>query len=143
MGSHGFWAFSKQVSDLPGLMQLRIWYVDLGMEVSGLANQSAKVEEIPNPTVEGPRIMIACVAIGIFTGFIFLTVLLLVAGDLTNVISNAAGPLLAIFYNATGNKAGSICLLMYVVHHDCWDTPAYPIIIASRLYAYFSLLLPS
>ena len=73
-----------------------------------------KVEEIPNPTVEAPRIMLACVGIGVFTGFIFLTCLLLVAGDVDNVISNAAGPLLAIFYNATGSKAGSICLLMYV-----------------------------
>ena len=84
----------------------------------GLANQFAKVEEIPNPAVEGPRIMLACVAIGVFTGFIFLTCLLLVAGDVTNVIENAAGPLLAIFYNATGSKAGSICLLMYVPHHE-------------------------
>ena len=58
--------------------------------------------------------MLACVGIGIFTGFIFLTCLLLVAGNIDNVISNAAGPLLAIFYNATGNKAGSICLLMFV-----------------------------
>ena len=58
--------------------------------------------------------MLACVGIGVFTGFIFLTCLLLVAGDVENVNSNAAGPLLTIFYNATGSKAGSICLLMYV-----------------------------
>lgn len=30
------------------------------------------IEEIPNPHVEGPRIMIATVLIGISTGFIFL-----------------------------------------------------------------------
>ena len=30
------------------------------------------LEEIPNPVVEGPRIMIATVLIGIGTGFIFL-----------------------------------------------------------------------
>lgn len=57
--------------------------------------------------------MLACVGIGVFTGFIFLVCLLLVAGDVDNVIENAAGPLLAIFFNATGSKAGSICLLMY------------------------------
>ena len=74
-----------------------------------------KIEEIPNPSVVGPRIMIACVGIGVFTGFIFLTCLLLVAGDVDNVIENSAGPLLAIFYNATKSKAGSICLLMYVM----------------------------
>jgi len=75
------------------------------------ANQ---IEEIPNPSVEGPKIMLACVGIGIFTGFIFLVCLLLVAGDVDNVITNTAGPLLAIFYNATKSKAGSICLLMQV-----------------------------
>lgn len=61
--------------------------------------------------------MIATVMIGIFTGFIFLTCLLLVSGgsaNVQNIIGSAAGPLLAIFYNATGSKAGSICLLMLV-----------------------------
>ena len=57
--------------------------------------------------------MIACVGIGTFTGFIFLTVLLFVAGNVDDVISSAAGPLLQIFYNATRNNAGAICLLMY------------------------------
>lgn len=70
------------------------------------------IEEIPNPTVEGPRIMIACVGIGVFTGFVFLTCLLLVAGDIDDVISAAEGPLLAIFGDATGSMAGSICLLV-------------------------------
>lgn len=43
--------------------------------------------------------------------------LLLVSGgsaNVQNIIESAAGPLLAIFYQATGSKAGSICLLMYV-----------------------------
>jgi len=71
-----------------------------------------QIEEIPNPSVEGPRIMLACVGIGVFTGLIFLICLLLVAGDVNDVITNTAGPLLAIFYNATKSKAGSICLLM-------------------------------
>lgn len=73
------------------------------------------IEEIPNPAVEGPKIMIACVGIGVFTGFIFLMVLLFVAGQVDGeggVIESAAGPLLQIFYNATGSKAGAICLLM-------------------------------
>lgn len=57
--------------------------------------------------------MIACVGIGIFTGFIFLMVLLFVAGNVDDVISSAAGPLLQIFYSATGSKAGAICLLVF------------------------------
>ena len=72
------------------------------------------VEEIPNAAVEAPKIMIACVGIGVFTGFIFLTVLLLVGGNLDDVIKSSAGPLLQIFFNATNSRAGSICLLMLV-----------------------------
>jgi choline transport protein len=71
------------------------------------------IEEIPNPAVEGPKIMLACVGIGIFTGFIFLMVLLFVAGNVNDVISSAAGPLLQIFYTATNSKAGAICLLIF------------------------------
>jgi len=70
------------------------------------------IEEIPNPSVEGPKIMIACVGIGTVTGTIFLVVLLFVAGNINDIIESSAGPLLAILYNATQNHAGAICLLM-------------------------------
>lgn len=59
--------------------------------------------------------MIGCVGIGIFTGLIFLIVLLFVAGDINRVIESAATPLLQIFHDATGSNAGSICLLMLVL----------------------------
>jgi choline transport protein len=85
-----------------------------GLGLTGYDAVAHMVEEIPNASVEGPKIMIACVAIGVFTGFVFLTVLLFVAGDIDGVISSTAGPLLQIFYNATQNRAGAICLLMYV-----------------------------
>ena len=57
--------------------------------------------------------MIACVAIGVSTGFIFLVVLLFVAGDISDVISSSAGPLLQILFNATGSRAGAVCLLIF------------------------------
>lgn len=56
--------------------------------------------------------MIACVGIGTVTGTIFLVVLLFVAGSISQITESAAGPLLAILYNATANKAGAICLLV-------------------------------
>ena len=59
--------------------------------------------------------MIACVGIGTVTGVIFLVVLLFVAGSITDIIESSAGPLLAILYHATANKAGAICLLMYAI----------------------------
>ena len=57
--------------------------------------------------------MIGCVLIGVVTGFIFLSVLLFVTKDVEAVISSTAGPLLQIFYDATSNKAGSVCLLVF------------------------------
>jgi len=71
------------------------------------------IEEIPNASVEGPKIMIYCVGIGTFTGFIFLVCLLFVAGDIEQVISSPAGPLLQILYNATKSNVGAICLLVF------------------------------
>lgn len=83
-----------------------------GLGLTGYDGVAHMIEEIPNPTVRGPKIMIGCVLIGISTGFIFLMCLLFVAGDITAVISAAEGPLLAIFFNATKSQAGSICLLV-------------------------------
>ena len=72
------------------------------------------IEELPNPTYEGPKVMLVCVCIGLVTGFVFLSILLFVAGNIDEVIEAAAGPTLQIFYNATQSKAGSICMLLWV-----------------------------
>lgn len=87
-----------------------------GFGLTGFDGVAHMIEEIPNPAVEGPKIMIGCVAIGVFTGFIFLTVLLFVGGPVDGMIDAAEGPLLRIFHVATGNKAGSVCLLVYVTY---------------------------
>lgn len=67
------------------------------------------------PQIEGPKIMLYAIGIGMFTGFIFLTCLLFVLKDVNAVIESAAGPLLQILYDATSNKAGAVCLLMFPV----------------------------
>ncbi|OOQ90677.1 putative amino acid permease [Penicillium brasilianum] len=84
-----------------------------GLGVTGFDGVAHMIEEIPNPSVEGPKIMIACVGIGTVTGTIFLVVLLFVAGNIDDIISSSAGPLLAILKNATQNNAGAICLLIF------------------------------
>lgn len=56
--------------------------------------------------------MISCVGIGTITGFLFLIVLLFVAGNISDIVDSAATPLLAILDRATSNTAGAICLLM-------------------------------
>ncbi|KAJ9601875.1 hypothetical protein H2200_013624 [Cladophialophora chaetospira] len=84
-----------------------------GLGLTGYDAVAHCVEEVGNPTVVGPQIMIGCVLIGVFTGFIYLSVLLFVSKDVENVISSTAGPMLQIFYDATSNKAGSVCLLVF------------------------------
>lgn len=92
------------------------WLLGLLQGSLGLTGYDATahmIEEIPNAAVEGPKIMIYCVAIGAFTGFVFLSCLLFVAGDIDQVIESSAGPLNQIIYNATGSKAGMVCLLIF------------------------------
>lgn len=71
------------------------------------------IEEIPNPTVEGPKIMLYCICIGMFTGFVFLSALLFSLNNIDAVNNDPVGPLLTILYQATGNKAGAVCLLIF------------------------------
>ncbi|KAJ5138199.1 hypothetical protein N7526_004432 [Penicillium atrosanguineum] len=86
-----------------------------GLGVTGFDGVAHMIEEIPNASDVGPKVMIACVGMGIITGSIFLVVLLLVAGNISDVIESAAGPLLAILSNAAGNKVAAICLLMFPI----------------------------
>lgn len=71
------------------------------------------IEEIPRPHIQGPRIMLYCIIIGMLTGFIFLSCLLFVVADIEKAISSPYGPLLKIFMDATNSRAGSTCLLMF------------------------------
>ncbi|KAF2769384.1 amino acid transporter [Teratosphaeria nubilosa] len=84
-----------------------------GLGLTGYDAVAHMIEEIPNAAIEGPKIMVYCVAIGTFTGFVFLTCLLFVAGSVDNVIESSAGPLGAIILNATSSKAGTVCLLIF------------------------------
>ncbi|KAJ5475742.1 Amino acid/polyamine transporter I [Penicillium sp. IBT 31633x] len=83
-----------------------------GLGVTAFDAVAHMIEEIPNADIEGPKIMVTCVGIGVATGSIFLMVLLFVAGDMDNVATSAAGPLLQILIDATKSNAGAICLLM-------------------------------
>jgi choline transport protein len=85
-----------------------------GFGITGYDAVAHMIEEIPNASVEGPKIMIYCVCIGTCTGFIFLMVLLFVSGGKAdNIIEAGEGPLLFILNNATKSRAGAVCLLMF------------------------------
>jgi choline transport protein len=111
-GNFVFRQFINQTGWPDGLAWL-LGLLQGGLGLTGFDAVAHMIEEIPEPSVVGPRIMIACVGIGLGTGFVFLTVLLFVLKDVNTVISSAAGPVLQIFYDATNNRAGSICLLMF------------------------------
>ncbi|EMR69022.1 putative gaba permease protein [Eutypa lata UCREL1] len=64
------------------------------------------IEEIPEPHIQGPRIMIYCIGIGMFTGFIFLSCLLFCVNSIDDVLDAASGPLLQIFMDATSMALG-------------------------------------
>ncbi|KAF1942893.1 amino acid transporter [Clathrospora elynae] len=85
-----------------------------GFGLTGYDAVAHMIEEIPNASVEGPKIMIYCVCIGTITGFIFLMVLLFVSGgNAEAIISAGPGPLIQILYTATSSRAGATCLLMF------------------------------
>lgn len=74
------------------------------------------IEEIPNASVQGPKIMNASVLVGISTGFIFLVVLLFVSGGpakVNEVIQSSQTPLIHIFQVATKNNAAAVCLTLF------------------------------
>lgn len=73
------------------------------------------IDEIDRPSINAPRAMILAVAIGAGSTFIVLMVFLFVLRDFDSVVSSTAGALLEIIYQAVGNKAGAVCLLMFPV----------------------------
>ncbi|KAL3249038.1 hypothetical protein ABHI18_011801 [Aspergillus niger] len=83
-----------------------------GLGVTAFDAVAHMIEEIPQPSIKGPKIMVVCVGIGTFTGAVFLIVLLFVAGNMDEVVNSSAGPLLEILIHATNNRVGGICLLM-------------------------------
>lgn len=85
------------------------------MVVTGYDAVAHMVEELPNPARTAPLVMVGSVVIGTVTGLIFLIVLLFSLNDIDAVTTSTAGPLLSIFYQATGNKAGAIILDMFPV----------------------------
>ncbi|KAF5022040.1 hypothetical protein F66182_5923 [Fusarium sp. NRRL 66182] len=83
--------------------------------LTGFDAAAHMIEEIPNARVEGPRIMIWCILIGMFSGFIFLSCLLFVLNDVQVVIDSPAGVLLQMYFDATDSRAGSVCLIVFSI----------------------------
>lgn len=71
------------------------------------------VEEMPQPARNAPRIMVMAIAMGAVTSWIFMVVILFCLRDFDAVIGSPVGALLEIYVQATENRAGATCLLMF------------------------------
>jgi amino acid transporter len=78
--------------------------------LTGYDAVSHMVEEMPRPHINAPRVMVAAVCIGASSSFIFLICLLFSIKDVESVNSSSAGALLESMYQATGSRAGAVCL---------------------------------
>lgn len=66
------------------------------------------IEEMPNPAVNAPQVMVSAVLMGAGTSWIFMIVILFCLSSFTDVLESSAttGPLLTIYYQATRSKVG-------------------------------------
>ena len=91
----GKFVFTTFINDSgwPGGIGWLLGLLQAGLGLTGYDSVAHMIEEIPNPHVEGPRIMIVTVLIGITTGFLFLVrVLFLATCVLTAVIYGYSNP---------------------------------------------------
>lgn len=72
------------------------------------------MEEMPSPETKGPRLIITAIMMAIVTGFCYISAVLFVIDDIPAAVSSSE-PLLTIYFQSTGSKAGSICLMMFPV----------------------------
>ncbi|KAI1816577.1 amino acid permease [Poronia punctata] len=111
-GAFVYGKFSNEVGWPDGLAWL-LGLLQGAFALTGFDAVAHMIEEIPQPQRRGPRIMLLCIGIGIFSGFVFLSALLFCVRDLETVNRSPIGPLLQIFLDATGNSGGSIALLIF------------------------------
>ncbi len=78
--------------------------------LTGYDAVSHMVEEMPDPHLNAPRVMVLAVVIGASSSFIFLICLLFSINNVDLVNSSEAGALLEAMYQATNSKAGAVCL---------------------------------
>lgn len=75
-----------------------------------------RVEEIPDPSNQGPVIMISCVVLGVITGFLFLASLMFVSGGedtIDQIIDSNGNPLVQILLAATNSPVACACLAVF------------------------------
>jgi amino acid permease (GABA permease) len=83
------------------------------LALTGFDAVAHMIEEIPNPCVRGPRVMLICVLMGLGTGIMFQICLLFIIRDVDSVVHASTGPLIEIYLQASSSKAGTVCLVLF------------------------------
>ncbi|BEI82865.1 hypothetical protein CcaverHIS002_0307330 [Cutaneotrichosporon cavernicola] len=71
------------------------------------------VDHMPRPAINAPKTMVIAVLLGAVTSWVYLIALLFCIKDLRAVMSSPTGPLLQMYFQATGSKAGSTILMIF------------------------------
>lgn len=81
--------------------------------LTGFDAATHMIEEMSNPSLIAPQVMVSAVLMGTVTSWIFMVVLLFCLSDFTDVLEAPTGALLTIYYQATRSKVGATCLIMF------------------------------
>lgn len=71
-------------------------------------------EEIPEPSKNIPKAMLAQMIVGFFTALLYLIAIFYAINDLPAVIASGSFPLAEIYHQATGSRGGSLGLLILI-----------------------------
>lgn len=82
--------------------------------ITGFDATMHMMEEMPKPETNGPRLIISAITLAIITGFCYISAVLFVISDIPAAVKSSE-PLLTTYYQSTGSKAGSICLMIFPI----------------------------
>lgn len=102
----------------PKLRQLRIQKMARNTSLLGTTGFISHSEEMKNPSVDIPTVMIGTILINGTLGLGFLVALLFNMGDLASALETTTGfPIIRIFYNITGNvhSATALCTTVVII----------------------------
>ncbi|WWD19402.1 hypothetical protein CI109_103862 [Kwoniella shandongensis] len=97
----------------PGGVAFLLGLLQSTFGLTGFDAISHMIEEMPNPRMNAPRIMVSAVLLGSVTSFIFIVCVLFAINDFDGLITTSNGALLEAYYQATSSRAGATGLLMF------------------------------
>ncbi|KAK8847719.1 hypothetical protein IAR55_005578 [Kwoniella newhampshirensis] len=97
----------------PGGVAFLLGLLQSTFGLTGFDAISHMIEEMPNPRMNAPRIMVSAVLLGSVTSFLFIVCVLFSINDFDGLITTSYGALLDAYYQATSSRAGATGLIMF------------------------------